>query len=250
MTEKSGKGPAAALFDVDGTLVDTNYLHSVTWWEAFRQAGHHVPMAEIHRSIGMGSGQMLDKLLPADRDKDADADIRTTHSALYGTYWSRLQPLPGAVGLLRACKRRGLAVVLASSADEAEFNVLRTALDAEDAIDAATYSGDVESSKPAPDLVQVALDKAGVPADEAVFIGDTVWDVEACRKAGVRCIGVLSGGVSRDELISAGAAEVYRDPADLLAALPASLLGRSALSEPCPDGGTRSSWPPFRAEPG
>ncbi len=141
------------------------------------------------------------------------------------------------VGLLRACKGRGLAVVLASSADEAEFNVLRTALDAEDAIDAATYSGDVESSKPAPDLVQVALDKAGVPADEAVFIGDTVWDEEACRKAGVRCIGVLSGGVSRDELISAGAAEVYRDPADLLAALPASLLGRSGLSGPCPDGG-------------
>ncbi len=107
MTGTSGKGPAAALFDVDGTLVDTNYLHSVTWWEAFRQAGHHVPMAEIHRSIGMGSGQMLDKLLPADRDKDADADIRTTHSALYGSKWSRLQPLPGAWS---ACCARARAV--------------------------------------------------------------------------------------------------------------------------------------------
>jgi HAD superfamily hydrolase (TIGR01509 family) len=227
MGGQSGKGPTAALFDVDGTLVDTNYLHSVTWWEAFRQAGHEVSMAEIHRAIGMGSSQMLDKLLPAERDKDADADVRAAHTALYATYSCRLRPLPGAAELLRACKRRGLAVVLASSADEAEFNVLRAALDAEDAIDEATFSGDVEASKPAPDLVQAALDKVGVPADQAVFTGDTVWDVEACRKAGVRCIGVLSGGVSRDELTSAGAVEVYSDPADLLSAFSASLLGRS-----------------------
>ena len=220
-----GQGPAA-LFDVDGTLADTNYLHAVTWWEAFDQAGHVVPMAEIHRAIGMGSGLLLDKLLPADRDKDQDPDIRTAHSALYSTYWSRLRPLPGAADLLRACKRRGLTVVLASSADEPEFKALRAALDVEDAIDEATFSGDVEASKPAPDLVQVALEKAGGPAERAVFTGDTVWDVEACRKAGVPCIGLLSGGVSRDELMSAGAAEVYPGPRDLLAALDDSLLGK------------------------
>ena len=225
MAEQSGKRPVAALFDVDGTLVDTNYLHAVTWWEAFAQAGFEVQMAEIHRSIGMGSDQILDKLLPADRDKDADPDVRAAHSALYSVYWSRLRPLPGAADLLRACKRRGLKVVLASSADEPEFGVLRAALDAEDAIDAATFSGDVESSKPAPDLVEAALAKIGTPAAAAVFIGDTVWDAQACQKAGVRCIGVLSGGVSRDELTSAGAAEVYSGPADLLAALGTSLLG-------------------------
>jgi HAD superfamily hydrolase (TIGR01509 family) len=218
----------AALFDVDGTLVDTNYLHAVTWWEAFAQAGHVVPMAEIHRAIGMGSGLMLDKLLPRDRDKGDDADIRAAHSALYATYRSRLRPLPGAADLLRVCKRQGLAVVLASSADEPEFNMLRAVLDAEDAIDAATFSGDVEASKPAPDLVQVALDKAGVPAGEAVFTGDTVWDVQACQKAGVPCIGLLSGGISRDELTSAGAAEVYPGPGDLLASLGESLLARAA----------------------
>ena len=225
MAMKKADGPVtAALFDVDGTLADTNYLHAVTWWEAFAQAGHEVPMADIHRAIGMGSGLMLDRLLPPDRDKDADADIRTAHSALYSTYWSRVRPLPGAVDLLHACKRRGLTVVLASSADEPEFNALRTALDAEDAIDAATFAGDVESSKPAPDLIEAALDRAGVPAHEAVFTGDTVWDVEACRKAGVPCIGLLSGGISRDELTAAGAAEVYPGPADLLAALRGSLL--------------------------
>jgi HAD superfamily hydrolase (TIGR01509 family) len=229
MVMKDPEGPVrAALFDVDGTLVDTNYLHAVTWWEAFAQAGHVVPMAEIHRAIGMGSGLMLHKLLPQDRDKGDDAEIRAAHSALYATYRSRLRPLPGAADLLRVCKRQGLVVVLASSADEPEFNMLRAVLDAEDAIDAATFSGDVEASKPAPDLVQVALDKAGVPAGEAVFTGDTVWDVQACLKAGVPCIGLLSGGISRDELTSAGAAEVYPGPGDLLASLGESLLARAA----------------------
>ena len=162
---------AAALFDVDGTLVDSNYLHAVTWWDAFLQAGHEIPMARIHRAIGMGSDQLLDELLPDDRERDDDAGIRTAHSALYATYWSRLRPLPHAAELLRACKERGLRVVLASSADEREFAVLRAALDAEDAIDEATSSADVERSKPAADLVQVALDRAGASAAEAVFVG-------------------------------------------------------------------------------
>jgi HAD superfamily hydrolase (TIGR01509 family) len=214
----------AALFDVDGTLVDTNYLHAVTWWEAFGQAGHQVTMTDIHRAIGMGSSLLLDRLLPADRDRDSDADIRAAHSTLYATYWSRLRPLPGALDLLRECKDRGLVVVLASSADEPEFRALRAALDAEDAIDEATFSGDVKSSKPDPDLVEVALAKAGVPAEQAVFTGDTVWDVQACQKAGVPCIGLLSGGISPGELSQAGAAQIYRGPGELLAAFDASLL--------------------------
>jgi phosphoglycolate phosphatase-like HAD superfamily hydrolase len=111
----------AVLFDVDGTLVDSNYLHAVTWWEAFCQAGHQVAMADIHRAIGMGSDQLLDHLLPGDRDRDGDKALRDAHSALYGTYWTRLAPLRGAADLLRACKDRGLMVVLASSADEREF---------------------------------------------------------------------------------------------------------------------------------
>jgi HAD superfamily hydrolase (TIGR01509 family) len=218
----------AALFDVDGTLVDTNYLHAVTWWEAFSQAGHQVSMADIHRAIGMGSDRLLDALLPADRDHDADSGLRAAHSTLYAAYWTRLRPLPGAAGLLRACKRRGLAVVLASSADEPEFRALRAALDAEDAVDAATFSGDVESSKPEPDIVEAALARVGVPAEEAVFTGDTVWDVHACRKAGVPCIGLLSGGIGRDDLTAAGAAQVYTGPGDLLARLGSSpLAGRS-----------------------
>jgi HAD superfamily hydrolase (TIGR01509 family) len=216
----------AVLFDVDGTLVDTNYLHAVTWWQAFAQGGHYVPMTDIHHSIGMGSDQMLGRLLPADRDQGADEDLRASHDALYTTYWSRLRPLPGAADLLRACKARGLRVVLASSAGQAESGVLRAALDAEDAIDDATFSGDVDRTKPAPDLVEVALEKADVPAEQAVFVGDTVWDARASRKAGVPCIGLLSGGIGREELADAGVALIYADPADLLARLPESLIGQ------------------------
>jgi HAD superfamily hydrolase (TIGR01509 family) len=214
----------AVLFDVDGTLVDTSYLHAVAWWEAFAQAGHDVPMAPIHRAIGMGSDQLLDALLPAGRDTSADAAISTAHGALYSVYWSRLRPLPGAADLLRACHRHGLRVVLASSADPAELDVLMAALGADGAVDEATSAGDVDQSKPAPDLVQVALDKVGLRPAEAVFVGDAVWDAQACQRAGVGCVGVLSGGVSQAELLEAGAVRVYRDAAEILATFPASLL--------------------------
>lgn len=215
----------AVLFDVDGTLVDTNYLHVVTWWQAFAQGGQQVAMADIHRAIGMGSDQLLDRLLPDDRDKGADSGLTASHDALYATYWTRLRPLPGAVELLRACKKRGLTVVLASSAGETESGILRGVLDAEDAIDAATFSGDVERTKPAPDLVEVALEKAAVPAEQAVFVGDTVWDAKASQQAGVPCIGLLSGGIGREELANAGAAQIYAGPGQLLARLSDSLIG-------------------------
>ena len=150
-----------------------------------------------------------------------------SHDALYATYWTRLRPLPGAVELLRACKARGLAVVLASSAGEAESGVLRAALDAEDAIDDATFSGKVERTDPTPQPGPgCALEKAAVPAGQAVFVGNTVWDVQASQKAGVPSIGLLSGGIGRQELADAGAAQIYADPGGLLAALPGSSFGR------------------------
>jgi HAD superfamily hydrolase (TIGR01509 family) len=216
---------SAVLFDVDGTLIDSNYLHVVTWWQAFAQAGHDVPMARIHRAIGMGSDQLLDALLPAGRDTGNDAGLAAAHDALYATYWSRLRPFRGAAGLLRACRDHGLRVVLASSAGPREFEVMRAALGADDAVHEATSSADVEASKPAPDLVQVALEKVGVSPGEAIFVGDTVWDVRACQRAGVACVGLLSGGISDTELREAGAARIFTGPAQLLAAFPGSLLG-------------------------
>lgn len=224
--------PAAALFDVDGTLMDTVYLHTVSWWEALRQQGHHVPMARIHRSIGMGSDHLLDALLGEQRDREGDEALASAHLALYAQYWSRLLPLPGAADLLRACAERGWRVVLASSASGKEADVMTGALDADEAIFAVTTADDVSSSKPAPDLVERALARAGVSARRAVFVGDAVWDAQAAVKAGVRCLSLLSGGFSPQELQDAGSESVYASPADLLGRLDHSALAAPPAGDP------------------
>ncbi|MEV4434394.1 HAD family hydrolase [Streptomyces sp. NPDC049585] len=225
-TAASEAHPRAAVFDVDGTLVDTNYLHAVTWFEAFRQAGHRVAMTDIHHTVGMGSDRLMDRLLGEDRDRDGDAAISAAHSTLYATWFERLAVLDGAPELLRALSDRDWRVVLATSAKGAELAALRRALGADDAIRAATSADDVEESKPAAEPVRVALEEADVPPQRALFVGDTVWDVEAARAAGVDCIALLSGGIGRDDLERAGAIAVYRNPAALLAALDDSPFGR------------------------
>ncbi|MFG1718809.1 HAD family hydrolase [Micromonospora chalcea] len=221
MTDDKRRG---VLFDVDGTLVDTTYLHAVSWWEALRQADHRVPMARIHRSIGMGSDKLLDHLLGAERDRDADGRLRDAHDALYGEYWERLTPLPGARELLRACAERGLRVVLATSAAEHEVTALRAALDVDDVIDSVTSSADAQESKPAPDILVAALEQSGLAAERVVFVGDSVWDVAAAGKLDIPCIGLTCGGTGRAELAGAGAVAVYDDPAALLDALSDSAI--------------------------
>ncbi|WP_411147754.1 HAD family hydrolase [Streptomyces sp. A30] len=215
----------AAVFDVDGTLVDTNHLHVTTWWEAFRQAGHRVPMHAVHRAVGLGSTDLVAHLLGDDRDKDQDAQLSAAHKALYGQYFDRLPALQDAGRLLRRLDQRGWRVVLATSASGAELDALRRAIDADDAIAATASADDVEEGKPAPEPVQHALDLAEVPAERAVFVGDTVWDMRAGSRAGVRCVGLLCGGIPRADLEEAGAAAIYADPADLLASLAESPLG-------------------------
>ncbi|MFH8336804.1 HAD family hydrolase [Streptomyces sp. AM6-12] len=215
----------AAVFDVDGTLVDTNHLHVVTWWEAFRQAGHTVPMHAVHRAVGLGSSDLIAHLLGEERDREQDAQLNAAHKALYGQYFDRLPALPGAGELLRRLHRDGWTVVLATSASGPELGALRRAIDADDAIKATASSDDVQEGKPAPEPVEHALELAGVPAERAVFVGDTVWDMRAGAKAGVRCLGVLCGGIPRADLTEAGAEAVYADPADLLARLGETPLG-------------------------
>jgi len=211
------------LFDIDGTLVDTSYLHTVSWWQAFRQAGMDVSMARIHRAIGMGGDQLVHEVADGAAD-DRVPELIASHDAVYSTYWPGLRLLPGARELVLHCHRAGLVTVLASSAGSAEFDVLTKVLDLDDVIDAATGSADAESSKPDPDIVLVALDKAGLQPQNAVFVGDAVWDVHASGKAGLRCVGVESGGTSAAELLEAGAVGTYRDPADLLARFAGSPL--------------------------
>ncbi|HEV7193515.1 MAG TPA: HAD family hydrolase [Jatrophihabitantaceae bacterium] len=213
------------LFDVDGTLVDTTYLHAVCWGEALRQHEHDIPMATVHRSIGMGSDRLLEHLLGKDRDTSQDADLTTAHLALYRQFWGRLRPLPGAAELLRSCAESGLSVVLASSAGRDELDALRSALGADDAIAAATSSSDAESSKPAPDILEVAMAKSGLRPEDVAFVGDAVWDGAAATRAGVTFIGLTCGGTSEAELYEASAVEVWRDPAHLREHLGTSAIG-------------------------
>jgi HAD superfamily hydrolase (TIGR01509 family) len=220
--------PAGVLFDVDGTLVDTTYLHTVCWWEALRQQGHDIPMARIHRAIGMGSDKLLDHLIGSERDRGADGRMRHSHDALFGEYFDRLRPFPGAAELLRSCAARGLTVVLASSASEREMRALRAALRADDAVAAATSSADADESKPAPDIVAAALEEAGLEPADALFVGDTVWDVAAAGQLSIGCVAVTCGGTSRAELVDAGATGIYDGPADLLANFDRSPLAQLA----------------------
>ena len=217
----------AALFDVDGTLVDTNHLHVTTWWEAFRQAGHDVAMHDIHRSIGLGSDDLVARLLGEDRDRDEDETLSAAHTALYATYFERLPALPGRAPTCCGSWPAGSwRIVLATSAGGAELTALRRAIDADDVIAGVASADDVAEGKPAPDPVQRALELAKTDPAEAVFVGDTVWDMKAARAADVRAVGLLAGGIPRADLEEAGAQVVYGDTAELLSRLDTSIFAQ------------------------
>jgi HAD superfamily hydrolase (TIGR01509 family) len=219
-------GNAGVLFDVDGTLVDTTYLHAVCWGESLRQHGHHVPMADLHHLIGMSGDKLLTAVLGENRDREADESLTESHLTLYRQHWGRLVRLPGAAKLLHACAERGLDVVLASSASKEELNALTSTLDADDAITAATSSADAGAGKPEPDILEVALERSGLAAERVVFVGDAVWDGEAAKRAGVTFVALTCGGTPEEELRATGAVEVWRDPAQLLENLDGSAIGR------------------------
>ena len=206
----------AVLFDIDGTLVDSNYLHVHAWQRAFTEAGLPVEAWRIHRSIGMDGSALLDELSDHAAE-DVQKRLKDLHTRYYESGAALLTSLPGARPLLQRVADCDLQVVLATSAPDNELALLRSTLDCDDLVSAITSAEDVEEAKPRPEIVEVALDKAGVTAAHAVFVGDTVWDVQAAQRAGVACIGVLSGGISRGELEDAGAAAVFENATDLLA---------------------------------
>ena len=205
--------PPAAILDIDGTLVDTNYQHAIAWYMAFRQHDVTLPVWRIHRHIGMGGDQIVEALAGEDVERELGEDIRAAEGALYLASIQSVSVLAGARELIEDLKGEGRQVVLASSAKEQEVDHYLDLLGGRDLVDGWTTSADVENTKPDPDLVHAALDKLGT--EDAVMIGDTPWDVKAAEAAGVPTIAVLTGGFSETELREAGAAAVYTSIVEL-----------------------------------
>src|SRR3954451_18987677 len=215
---------ATAILDIDGTLVDTNYHHVVAWYRAFRAYGFVLPLWRIHRHIGMGGDQLVAALAGEGFDREHGDEVRAAEKVLYVQLIDEVQPLTGARALIEDLKSAGHDVVLASSAKPDELEHYLTLLDARALVDDWTDSGDVEKTKPEPDLVLAALEKAGADAKDAVMVGDSTWDCRAAKAAKVRSIGVLTGGFSADELLEAGASKVFTTVEDLRKEMDTAIL--------------------------
>ena len=205
--------PPAAILDLDGTLVDTNYHHALAWYRAFRQLGVVLPVWRLHRHIGMGGDQLVPALAGEEFADEHGDDVRAAEKALYLALIEETEPLEGAREFVAALKERGHTVVLASSAKQNELDHYLDLLDVRELADEWTSSADVDATKPEPDLVLAALEKAG--GGEAVMVGDTTWDVEAARRAGIETIAVMTGGFAEQELRDAGAVAVFESLPEL-----------------------------------
>jgi HAD superfamily hydrolase (TIGR01509 family) len=206
---------AVAVLDIDGTLVDTNYHHAVAWYRAFREHGVVLPVWRIHRHIGMGGDQLVAALTDDRTEQEHGDEIRDTEAKRYFELIEEVETMDRSRELIERLKQRGHTVVLASSAKEDEVDHYLDLLDARDLADFWTTSADVEATKPAPDLVNAALDRAGGSSDDAVMVGDTPWDVKAAGGADVRTLAVLTGGFSAQELREAGALDVFESVREL-----------------------------------
>jgi HAD superfamily hydrolase (TIGR01549 family) len=204
--------PRAVLLDVDGTLIDSNYHHAMAWCRAFREHELTVPMWRIHRHIGMGGDQLVPALVSG-IDDDLHEAVEETRKVRYEELIDEVQAFHEAHELIADLKAHDITVVLASSSPEDELDHYLDVLDARDLLDAWTTKDDVEATKPDPDLVAAALQKAGT--EDAVMVGDTGWDVKAARRVGIETICLVTGGWSRAELLEAEAAAVYESPAEL-----------------------------------
>jgi HAD superfamily hydrolase (TIGR01509 family) len=206
----------AMLFDIDGTLADSNDLHVDTWEEVFRAKGIVVPREGIHPQIGKGADLLVPALVPGANQKTAKT-LGDAHAAVFKTqYLQKVKPFPRVHELLHAVHDAGVRIVLASSASKEELKHYVDLFDASSMVDAQTSIEDVETSKPAPDIFKVALQRAGVARDQALAVGDSPYDVESAGKSGIATIALRSGGFSDEVLLAAGAAQLFDDAADLL----------------------------------
>src|ERR1700727_1544821 len=217
-----------AILDIDGTLVDTNYHHTIAWYRAFRAHGIVLPIWRIHRHIGMGGDQVVEALTAEDTEREQGDEIRETEGSLYRDLIGEVEPMEGSRKLIEQLKGRCNTVVLASSAKEQEVEHYLDLLDARELTDSWTTSADVEATKPEPDLVHAALDLVDGEPSTAVMIGDTPWDVDAALKAGVETLAAVTGGFTAQELQEAGAADVFESAGEPLQRLDETRLGSAS----------------------
>jgi HAD superfamily hydrolase (TIGR01509 family) len=202
-----------AILDVDGTLVDSNYQHALSWFRAFRLHGLTIPVWQVHRAIGMGGDQLVPHLAGAGFEEQHGDIVRTEEHALFAQTIAEVQPFAGARGLIEDLKSRGGKVVLASSAPPEDMAHFLGLLDARELADGWTDASTVQRTKPAPDLVEAALELVG--GGPAVMIGDSVWDCEAAKAAKIKTVAVRTGGFGADELLEAGAIAVFESIVEL-----------------------------------
>lgn len=215
----------AVLLDVDGTLVDSNDAHARAWVDAFVQEGIAVRPDAVRRAIGMGGDKLVPAVSGVDPDSPTGRRLAERRRAIFrDRYLPDIQPLRDAAALVGALRRRGLTPTVASSAHRDELRQLLAIAGTPSLLDEAATSDDADGSKPDPDIVQAALAHAGVTPREAIMVGDTPYDVEAARRAGVGAVAVRSGGWSDADL--AGALAIYDGPWDLLAHLAGSPIVR------------------------
>jgi HAD superfamily hydrolase (TIGR01549 family) len=213
----------AAILDVDGTLVDTNYHHAIAWYRAFRDQGVTLPVWRIHRHVGMGGDQLVGAVAGDEVEERLGDQVRAAQKDHYMRLIGEVAAFEGARELLEDLKRRGHRLVLASSAKADEIDHYLDLLDARELADGWTSSADVEATKPAPDLVEVAMRKAGT--DRAALVGDSTWDCRAAGRAGIPTIAILTGGFAEQELLDAGAVTVFESLPELCRRLDRTPLG-------------------------
>jgi HAD superfamily hydrolase (TIGR01549 family) len=212
------------LLDLDGTLVDSNYEHAFAWYRAFRRYDIVVPMWRVHRHIGMGGDQIVKAIAGEDVEREHGEALRAAQPEEFKRLRDECMPLEGAHDLVVELKRRGLVVVLASSSNRDDLDHFLDALEVRDVVDAWTTGDDVERTKPHPDVILVALEKAGT--SDAVMVGDSRWDIEAAANAGLETVCVVTGGWSEQELRDHGAVAVFESLVSLREHLDETPLGR------------------------
>ena len=220
----------AVLCDIDGTLVQSNWLHAQAWCDALREIGIKVDVETVRRQIGKGGDELIPVFVPWWRRSAVEEPLKTFRKFVFQhDYMAQVKPLPGARELLARCKEAGIRVALASSADGDKLEIYKRIVGMEDLIDEQTSASDADKAKPHPDIFSATLQKLKLPASECVALGDTPYDAEAAGLAGLRTIGVTTGGWTREDLLAAGCAEAYRDVAELLERFEGSALCREGL---------------------